>query len=89
MSTERTVEQRSSRVEVRNPLLTLPGMRAMQLLPRENRVAMIFVLRDIAKDARERAEKCWRTHKAPMAAYWKAVAVYAGHAAKALARVTR
>lgn len=81
-------ETRANRAEVRNPLLALPGMRAMQMLPRETRIAMIALLRDIAKDARERAEQCWRKHKAPMAAYWKAVSVYAGHTAKALARVT-
>lgn len=27
-------------------------------------------------------EKSWRTHKAPMALYWKCVAVYAGHIAR-------
>lgn len=28
------------------------------------------------------ARECWRKHKAPMAAYWKAVAVYANHASR-------
>lgn len=37
---------------------------------------------DIRRDAQERAEKCWKKHKAPMAAYWKAVSVYAGHTAR-------
>jgi hypothetical protein len=42
------------------------------------------LLLDIRQDAQVRAEKSWRSHKAPMAAYWKAVAVYAGHAARLL-----
>jgi hypothetical protein len=36
----------------------------------------------IRADAQARAAECWRKHKAPMACYWKAVAVYAGHAAR-------
>ncbi len=59
-------------------------MDAMRALPPESRAALRALLRDIATDARVRAEKCWRTHKAPMAAYWKAVAVYAGHTARAI-----
>ena len=46
--------------------------------------ALRKVLKAISADARARADKCWRTHKAPMAAYWKAVAVYANHASRAL-----
>jgi hypothetical protein len=38
------------------------------------------LLGEIALDARERANTCWKKHKAPMAAYWKACSVYAGHA---------
>jgi hypothetical protein len=59
-------------------------MQQLRALPPEQRAALKAVLRDIALDARFRAEKCWRTHKAPMAAYWKAVSVYAGHTARAL-----
>lgn len=75
---------RSVRATVRNPLLLLPGMDALRALPADQRKALRIVLRDIALDARFRAEKCWRTHKAPMAAYWKAVSVYANHTARAL-----
>lgn len=75
---------RSNLAAVRNPLLDLPGMDALRALPEDQRKALRFLLRDIAFDARCRAEKCWRTHKAPMAAYWKAVAVYAGHTSRAL-----
>lgn len=65
----------------RNPLLALPATEAFHTLPIEARQALNGLLRDISKDARRRAELCWRKHKAPMAAYWKAVAVYARHAA--------
>lgn len=42
------------------------------------------MLMDLRRDAADNAEKSWKKHKAPMAAYWKAVAVYAGHAARLL-----
>jgi hypothetical protein len=73
---------RSLRTDVRNPLLSLPAAARIANLPPECREVLAALLSDISQDARQRAEKCWRTHKAPMAAYWKAVAVYAGHAKK-------
>lgn len=73
---------RSNRPDVRNPLVALPSAEAIRALPGDARAALRAVLLDIRKDAQVRAEKCWRTHKAPMAAYWKAVAVYAGHTAR-------
>ena len=36
-------------------------------------------LRDLRSDPLIRAEVQWRRHKAPMARYWKAVGVCAGH----------
>jgi hypothetical protein len=75
---------RSLRTDVRNPLLALPGIAELKALPPEFRIALARILGDIAIDAKGRAEKCWRSHKAPMAAYWKAVAVYAGHARRAV-----
>lgn len=70
---------RSSRMDVRNPLTTLPAMAALLELPDESRVAIVGILNDLAADAAARAEKSWRTHKGPMAAYWQAVSVYAKH----------
>lgn len=70
---------RSNRIDVRNPLLQLPSAQQIVNLPAPARQALRALLKDISADARLRAEKCWRTHKAPMAAYWKAVAVYANH----------
>jgi hypothetical protein len=76
---------RSTRREVRNPILALPAAKALQSLPLETRAVIRALLLNIQADARQRAEKCWRTHKAPMAVYWKAVGVYAGHIARAFA----
>lgn len=56
---------RSTRREVRNPLLGLPGVRRLQLLPPDVRAAIVDALKEIRMDARERAEKAWRSHKAP------------------------
>ena len=80
-----TTNPRSVRAEVRNPVLLLPGMQAARALPPESRAALRGVLLSIRDDARERAAECWKRHKAPMACYWKAVAVYANHIGRALA----
>ena len=53
-------------------------------LPPSARHALHDALLDLRKDALRRAELQWRRHKAPMACYWKAVGVYAGHLARAL-----
>lgn len=54
----------------------------IKTLPPEARAALRALLLEIRADARQRAEKCWKKHKAPMAAYWKALSVYAGHTAR-------
>ncbi len=69
--------------ETGNPMLALPGVKRLKALPPESRDAIRAALLDLRADA-ARAEKSWRTHKAPMAAYWKAVSVYAGHLARAI-----
>ena len=76
--------ERSTSPEVRNPLLALPSAEALKALPEESKKVLRGLLLDISRDAQAKAEKCWRRHKAPMAAYWKAVAVYAGHTARIL-----
>jgi hypothetical protein len=78
------MHNRSRRPDIRNPLLQLPAIAGLQALPEAERLQICAVLRDLASDARNRAQKCWRSNKAPMAAYWKSVAVYASHAARAL-----
>ena len=73
---------RSARAVVRNPLLALPSAQEIAALPTEARAALRKLLLELRADARARAEKCWKQNKAPMAAYWKAVSVYAGHTAR-------
>jgi len=79
---------RSTSAIVRNPLLRLPSAQRIADLPPEAREAFQALMQDIRVDARDLAEKCWKKHKAPMAAYWKAVSVYAGHSAR-LARTKK
>lgn len=76
---------RSERPEVRNPLVQLPAAQRMNDLPEESRAALRALLLDLRDDARTRAQKAWRTHKAPLAVYWKVVAVYAYHLSRLLA----
>ena len=75
---------RSTRREIRNPVLGLPAIRNLQAMPVEIREALAAVLTALAKDSSARADHAWRRHKAPMAAYWKAVAIYARHTARAI-----
>jgi hypothetical protein len=83
------VTPRSSRVEVRNPILTLPAVDALRSLDPAAQDALRLILLDLQREARARAEKSWRTHKPPLAAYWSAVGVYAGHIARTLHRARR
>ena len=53
-------------------------------LPPDAREALAGALVDLRRDARKRAELQWRRNKAPMAFYWRVVAVYAGHLARTL-----
>lgn len=75
---------RARRADVRNPILALPAAARLSTLSPMARVELRMLLLDLRRDAQKRAEECWRRHKAPMAAYWKAVAVYAGHIARVL-----
>jgi len=75
---------RSSRRDVRNPLLALPAFAELQRLAPDARRALRRVLMSLSADAGDRAERSWRRKKAPMAVYWKGVSVYAKHAARGL-----
>ena len=75
---------RSTRPEVRNPVLALPAAARLASLDPASREALRAVLVDLGKDAHTRAEAAWQARKAPMAAYWRAVGVYAGHIARAI-----
>lgn len=79
---------RSLRPDVRNPMLAIPAMQAIiafcerdqPIPPRMLRA----LLKALAADCRDRADKAWDKHKAPMASYWKVVATYAGHTQRAM-----
>jgi len=73
------MSQRSNRREVRNPLLALPAMKKLMLWPPEYRADLVDLLTELAVDCDRRAQASWRKSKAPMAAYWQAVKVYAKH----------
>lgn len=81
--------ERSNLAEVRNPVLSLAAAKRLADLPPDAREALCDLLNEIRTDSRERAEECWRKHKGPMAAYWKAVSVYAGHISKAAKRLAQ
>jgi len=81
---------RANSLAVRNPVATLPGVRAaLDALPPEARAALATVLLAIRTAAAAKAAEAWKRHKAPMACYWKAVSVYAGHIAKSLKHTTQ
>lgn len=66
----------------KNPLLTLPSAARLAELPDDAKEALRAVLRDIGRDAEEKAQSAWSTRKGPMAAYWMAVGVNARHIAR-------
>jgi hypothetical protein len=82
-------QDRSNRPEVRNPVLAIPQFQRLMDLPPETREALAAFLYGIAEAARIKGNESWRRNKAWMAAYWRVVAVYARHTARALGRVKR
>ncbi len=78
------VTARSSRPEIRNPILALPAIIRLRALDPEVRLVLQELLLDLQHDARQRADASWRRRKPPVAAYWAACGVYAGHIARAL-----
>jgi len=63
----------------RNPMAALPSVSRLRLLDPGTRSLLRAILLDLRCDARLRAEHSWQSRKPPLAAYWAAVAVYAGH----------
>ena len=76
--------ERSSRAEVRNPLLTLPAAGQLLALDAQLRAPLRALLMELRAQAHLRAELLWKVRKGPMAVYFRSVAVYAGHAARLL-----
>jgi len=79
---------RSSRADIRNPVLALPAARRIQGLSIETRATLAALLRDLTADARRRAQTSWKQNKGPMAVYWKAVGAYARHLSSLIRPVT-
>jgi hypothetical protein len=77
--------KRHARREVRNPILGLPAAARVKACPPEARALLAEILLDLSKEARAKAEYCWKTRKPPMAGYYAATAVVAKH----IARVVR
>ena len=75
---------RSLRPDIRNPLLALAAMQELRAQPPHVRGLVRNLMLNIRADALPRAESCWRKHKGFQALYWRLVAVYTGHAARAL-----
>ncbi len=78
------IATRSNRAEIRNPILALPAVARLRELDPEARLALQELLLDLQHDARLRAEASWSRRKPPVAAYWAACGVYAGHIARAI-----
>jgi hypothetical protein len=76
---------RSNTAAVRNPIAASVAVarRAARLSP-EARAELAGFLSDLSRHFRPIAERSWRKHKAPMAAYWKQNAVIARHLALAI-----
>ncbi len=76
---------RSSRPEVRNPIVALVASRRLLELDVRCKHQLRIILLMMRDEARAHANSCWAAKKGPLAVFWKATAVYAGH----IARVVR
>lgn len=81
-----SITPRSSRQEVRNPLLTLPAAQKILALSPEVREVLGDLLGELEHDCRARADHAWATSKPPMAFYWRVCSTYAGHLRKLVRR---
>lgn len=77
-------DARSARREVMNPVLSLPAVARLAELDPATRAVVADILADLSFDANARAQASWAKSKGPMAAYWKAVSVYAKHFRRAV-----
>ena len=69
---------------MRNPVLLLPAAQGILALPIESRRPLGLLLRQLADQAASEAQRAWKSNKGIMAAYWKAVSVYAKHLARVI-----
>jgi hypothetical protein len=77
---------RSSRADVRNPILALPAALELQALPRSQRLIIKRLLRELKAQCREQERRAYSQRKGPLTAYWMAAGTYAGHVAAVLGR---
>lgn len=70
----------------KNPLLKLPAAQRLMARPRRDREDLAALFQELRHEADRLAQESWKRSKAPMAAYWKATAVYSRHCAHALTR---
>lgn len=80
---------RASLPETRNPVLGLKSFRKFATLHPAALDALADLLGEIHTEAALKAEHCWKSRKAPMAVYWRAVSVYSGHIRRAIRRLRR
>lgn len=80
---------RSAKDEVRNPVLGLPSARAIMDLPEDQRRPVGILLRELAKECDDQAERSWRKRKGFQAAYWRVVCTYAKHLARVIDKRTK
>lgn len=69
---------------VRLPLMELPPAMRLLALPDQARGPLRALLIALRAAAHLKAQHCWATRKAPLAGYWRAVALYAGLVARLL-----
>ncbi len=76
---------RSTSAQVRNPIAADSEVaKIIAAMSPEGRESLRKILKALSASWRSKADKAWRTHKPPMAAYWKAGAVNARHLSVAL-----
>jgi len=78
------VSDRSVRRAEKSPLLALPSFLALGTLSRPTLEILGEVLGALRNDAAAQGALSWKSRKAPMAAYWIAVAAHVGAAMRAL-----
>lgn len=79
--TAETNAPRSSRPDVRNPVLRLPAAQELLALDRPTRLLLKRILRDLKRQCRDEERRAYATRKGPLTAYWMATGTYAGHLA--------
>lgn len=77
---------RSARPETRNPVLALPTMQRLLTLPLPLRALLSDLVADLGVEARTRSQTHLKRNKWWSAMYWRGVAIYAQHIARAIRR---